>query len=100
MQVIDSIYLNKRGDYQNTSSWAYYRVTSFGNMDDHIEACLVEWPTFKDLDVVGEEKFAVVVNPGDTGYVSAHPNLCELLKKKWNIVHDIDDLIGLRVREV
>jgi hypothetical protein len=53
-----------------------------------------------DLDVVGDEKKAVVVNPGDTGFASAYPNLCSLLANKWKIEHSDDDLIGIRVREM
>ena len=69
-------------------------------MGDHIEVCTLEWPTFKDLDFVGDLQKAVVTNPSDTGYASAYPNLLTLLKKKWNIEHKDDDLIGIRVREV
>jgi hypothetical protein len=96
--VIDSIFLNKRGDLSDTSKWAYYRVTSHGKVGDNVEVCLLKWPTFEDLDVVGDHLKAVVVNPGDTGFTCAFPNLCSLLKNKWNIDHDIDDLIGLRER--
>jgi hypothetical protein len=98
-QVMDSIYLNKRGHEQNTSHWAYYRVTSLGGgLGDHIQVCLVQWPSFSDIDVVGDAKKATVVNPSDTGYNSAFPNLLELLSKKWNIDHEQSTLIGLRAR--
>jgi hypothetical protein len=59
---------------------------------------LLKWPTFEDLDMVGNEQSAVVVNPGDTGFASAYPNLCALLRNKWNIKHSDEDLIGIRVR--
>ncbi len=36
-QIIDCIYLNKRGKPMDTSAWAYYRVSSFGAMSDSIE---------------------------------------------------------------
>jgi hypothetical protein len=98
MEFADSIYLNKRGDPHDTSKWAYYRITSRGDLDDPIEVCLLKWPTFEDIDIVGELDKAKVVNPGDTGRSSAFPNICKLLKNKWNIDHNIDDLIGIRER--
>jgi hypothetical protein len=100
-QILDSIYLNKRGDPANTSAWAYYRIRSLGGKEgDDIEICMVRWPTFDDLDVIGDEFKAIVVNPSDTGYTSAFPNLCEVLKNKWNIDHKIDDLIGFIPRQI
>jgi hypothetical protein len=97
---MDSIYLNKRGHEFETWLWAYYRVTSLGGREgDHIEICLVEWPTFKDIDMVGDEKKASVINPGDTGFTSAYPNLCDLLQRKWNVDHELSVLIGIRPRE-
>lgn len=98
--LVDAIYLNKRDRPSDTSAWAYYRVTSEGKDGDHIEICTLEWPSLRDLDIVGDEKKAVVVNPGDTGYVSAFPNLFSVLANKWNIEHSDDDLIGIRVRAV
>jgi hypothetical protein len=98
--VVDAIYLNKRGSPSDTSQWAYYRVTSQGSQGDHIEVCLLNWPSFEDLDLVGDEQKAVVVNPGDTGFASAYPNMCTLLRNKWNVDHCDDDLIGIRVREI
>ena len=101
MTVLDSIYLNKRGDESNTASWAYYRITSIGGSEgDHIQVCLLGFPAFEDIDVVGEEKKAVVVNPFDTGFVSAYPNLCNMLRKKWDIDHERSWLIGIRRREI
>lgn len=100
MQVVDSVYLNKRGNRSDTSAWAYYRITSQGALGDHIEVCMLEWPSLKDLDFVGDVQRAVVVNPGDTGYARAYPNLLTLLQNKWNIEHNDDDIIGIRVREV
>jgi hypothetical protein len=99
-QVLDSIYLSKRGDLQNTSSWAYYRVRSWGKDGDNIAVCLVQWPSFTDIDVVGEELKAVVENPGDTGFSRAYPNLVGLMQTKWNVDHDASVLIGAIVREV
>jgi hypothetical protein len=99
MEMVDAIYLNKRGDPQDTSKWAYYRITSEGKDGDHIEVCLVSWPSLEDLDVVGDEQKAAVINPNDTGFASAYPNICNLLRNKWNIEHRDEDLIGLRVRE-
>jgi hypothetical protein len=97
--VLDSIYLNKRGHEQDTQHWAYYRVTSLGGqLGDHIQVCLLAWPLLSDIDVVGEEDKALVVNPADTGFIYAYPNLCKLLKKKWNIDHEQSILIGMRVR--
>lgn len=94
---VDAIYLNKRGS-QSDEDWVYYRVTSQGKEGDHIEVCLVSWPSFADIDRVGDEQRAVVVNPGDTGFTCAYPNICALLKNKWNVDHCDDDLIGIRVR--
>lgn len=98
--VLDSIYLNKRGHETETAHWAYYRVTSLGgNEGDHIQVCLLTWPLLSDIDVVGEEDKAPVVNPSDTAFNSAYPNLCGLLANKWNIDHEQSILIGMRVRE-
>ena len=81
--------------------WAYYRITSIGGKDgDNIEVCLVRWPGFEDIDIVGDEDKAIVVNPGDTGYASAFPNVCELLMKKWKIDHEQSVLIGIRARNL
>jgi hypothetical protein len=97
--VLDSIYLNKRGHELDTRHWAYYRVTSLGGNDgDHIQVCLLTWPLLSDIDVVGEEDKAPVINPADTGFRSAYPNLCGLLGQKWNIDHEQSTLIGMRVR--
>jgi len=61
---LDSIYLNKRNNNAETSEWAYYRLTSLGGSEgDHIQVCLLEWPSLSDIDVVGDEKKAVVINP-------------------------------------
>ncbi len=97
--IIDSIYLNKRGQPRNSQHWAYYRVASLGNDRDNIEVCLIEWPSFKDIDVLGDEFKAIVVNASDTGYESAHPNLCDVLKNKWNIDHETSELLGVIQRE-
>lgn len=100
MIVLDSIYLHKRNE-SSTATWTYYRVTSIGGSEgDHIQICLVKWPSFEDIDVIGDEKKAVVVNPYDTGFASAYPNLCALLQNKWNIDHERSQLIGIREREV
>jgi hypothetical protein len=97
--VLDSIYLNKRGHDQDTRHWVYYRVTSLGGkFSDHIQVCLLAWPLFSDIDVVGEEDKAPVVNPADTGFIYAYPNLCNLLTKKWNVDHEQSILIGIRER--
>ena len=101
LTVLDTIYLNKRQNESDTREWAYYRVTSIGGQEgDDIQVCLLKWPKFEDIDVVGEEKKAVVVNSADTGFVSAYPNLCQLLSRKWNIDHEQSVLIGLRERKV
>jgi hypothetical protein len=99
-QILDSIYLNKRGHPQDDGHWVYYRVTSLGEEGDNIEVCLVQWPTLRDIDVLGDEFKAIVVNPNDTRYNSAYPNLHELLKNEWNIHHFSADLIGVIVHEV
>ncbi len=100
MDVTDTIYLNKRGNESNTSSWAYYRITSRGNEGDPIELSLLTWPEFEDMDVVGDLDKAIVVNPSDTGYRSAYPNFTDLLQRKWNINHEQSILIGFRARHV
>jgi hypothetical protein len=75
-QEVDSIYLNKRGNEQNTQHWAYYRVTSLGGgYGDHIQVCMLKWHSLSDIDIVGDEDKALVVNPADTGFGSAFPNL-------------------------
>jgi hypothetical protein len=81
-QMVDSIYLNKGSKPMDTGQWNYYRISSFGEMGDPIEICLLKFPEF------------------DTGYESAYPNLLAVLKSKWNIEHSDEDLIGFRVREV
>lgn len=89
------IYLYKDGHPQDTSFWKYYRISSEGKMGDHIEVCLVEWPTFKDIDKPGEIDKAPVINPADTGFTSAYPNFLTLLKNKWGIEYRDEDLIGV-----
>jgi hypothetical protein len=99
-KILDSIYLNKRGHHHDDGRWIYYRVTSSGHESDSIEVCLVEWPTFRDINVAGDEFKAIVVNPADSRHNSASPNLHDLLKSKWNIHHFSADLVGVIVREV
>jgi hypothetical protein len=99
-QMVDCIYLNKRDRRQETRAWAYYRVSSFGSVGDSIELCLLSFPEFRDIDDVVSPDNAVVVNPFDTGYISAYPNLLGVLKSKWNISHRDEDLIGIRLPEV
>jgi hypothetical protein len=69
-------------------------------MGDHIEVCLLTWPDLEDIDVVGNEQKARVINPGDTGFNSAYPNTCDLLKNKWKIDHARSILIGFRPRDI
>jgi len=90
---IDSIYLNKRGS-QNTGNWAYYRFTSLGKQGDMISVCQVEWPSFKDIDEIGDTDKAVVSTPGLTGMAHAYPTMISLLKDKWNIDHEQSIIIG------
>jgi len=94
----DLIYLNKR-DSINTSEWAYYRLSSGGNVGDPIELCLLSWPTFVDIDDVLSVDKAVVINPGDTGFESAYPNNIQVLKNKWGIDHEKSTLIGVIVKQ-
>jgi len=98
MRQVDAIYLNKRGHNSDTSKWAYYRISSAGGMGHNIEMCLVKWPSFEDIDEVLSEHAAVVVNPGETGFASAYPNILKVLKSKAGIDHKDDDLIGIRAR--
>ena len=93
----DMIYLDKRGSNLD-NDWAYYRITSEGGVGDPIELCLVKWPTFEDIDEIVSPESAVVVNQGDTGYTSAYDNFGKVLKKKWNIRHSDDKLIGMIFR--
>lgn len=101
-KILDSIYLNKRGHPNDNGHWIYYRVTSSGSEGDNItmEVCLVEWPTFRDIGVPGDEFKAIVVNPADSRSKSTNPNLHDLLKSKWNIHHFSAELVGVIVREV
>jgi len=39
-----------------------------------------------------------MVNPGETGFASAYPDILKVLKSKWGIDHKDDDLIGIRAR--
>jgi hypothetical protein len=50
----------KRGYDSDTSKWAYYRISSTGDMGDNIEMCLVSWPSFEDIDEVLSEHAAVM----------------------------------------
>jgi len=95
----DLIYLNKRGHPSVFNAWVYYRITSAGNEGDHIELCLLSWPDLADRDEVVSEKLAVVTNPYDTGLARAYPNILNVLKKKWDIDHRDEDLIGIRERK-
>lgn len=93
---IDSIYLNTRNDDSLTNNWAYYRVNSIGGNDnDPIEACLVSWPTFEDINSLSDEATASVWTPGITGLAVAYPTMIEFLKNKWGIDHSTSILIGL-----
>lgn len=94
----DTIFLNKRGD-DLTNNWAYYRLTSIrGRDNDPIEACLVSWPTFRDIDSLGDESTASVWTPGITGLRVAHVTMKEFLKNKWDIDHSDSTVIGLIIR--
>jgi len=94
----DTIFLNKRGD-DLTTNWAYYRLTSIGGQNnDPIEACLVRWPTFNDIDSLADESTASVWTPGITGLGVAYGTMNDFLKNKWNIDHTNSTVIGLIVR--
>jgi hypothetical protein len=95
----DTIFLNKRGD-DLTNNWAYYRLTNIGGQNnDPIEACLVSWPAFKDIDSLPDENTASVWTPGITGLLVAHVTVKEILKNKWGIDHADSTVIGLIVRD-
>ena len=101
IDIHEHIYLNKRDSPDLSSDWVYYRITSTGGaLGDHIQVCMLKFPSFEDIDIVGEENKAVVTNPGDTGYLSAYPNLCNLLQNKWNVIHADSIVIGFRTRKV
>ena len=93
LKMVDAIYLDK-----HTADWKYYRISSIGRDGDHIELCLLEFPEFNDLDEIVYEEGAVVVSPFDTGYASAYSNILAVLKNKWGIDHQDENLIGIRVR--
>ena len=95
----DLIYLNKRGYEQNTGEWVYYRTTAVsglgiggGGIGSTVRVCRVKFP---DLNDVGE----IVDTPGTVGYVSAHPNVVNILKG-WGVDHERSILIGVRERNV
>lgn len=78
---------------------AGYRLTSIGGQNnDPIEACLVSWPTFKDIDSLVDESTASIWTPGITGQAVAHLTMKEFLKNKWGIDHADSTVIGLIVR--
>jgi hypothetical protein len=96
--LFDAIYLNKRGS-DATNNWAYYRITSIGGEDnDPIEACLVSWPAFQDVDSLADESTARVWTPGITGLRIARSTLKEFLRNKWGIEHEDSTVIGLIIR--
>jgi hypothetical protein len=81
----DTIFLNKRGD-DLTNNWVYYRLTSIGGQNnDPIEACLVSWPTFQDINSLADERTASVWTPGITGLRVAHVTMKEFLQNKWGV---------------
>jgi hypothetical protein len=94
MKDFDLIYLNKRGNENDTSGWLYYRVTSVtglgvsaGQEGSTVRVCRVNWPKFADL---GE----VVDTPGTVAYISAHRNTVNLVSQ-WGIDHEESVLIGV-----
>lgn len=92
----DMIFLNSCDGDQTTNNWVYYRLTSVGGQNnDPIEACLVSWPDFKDIDSPVDENTASVSTPGITGLKGAHLTVTELLKNKWGIDHSASIMIGL-----
>jgi len=95
----DLIYLNKLGsDLDN--DWVYYRVRSDGgNFRDPITICRVEWHTFKDIDLIWDEKKAVITSPGLTGLASAYEETCRLMKYRWGVDHDDSIIIGSLIVE-
>jgi hypothetical protein len=95
----DTIFLNKRGD-DLTNNWAYYRLTSIGGQNnDPIEACLVSWPTFQDINSLADERTASVWTPGITGLRVAHVTMKEFLQNKWGVDHTDSTVIGLILRD-
>ena len=92
---IDTIWLNTRND-NLTNNWAYYRTRSIGGYEnDPIEACLVNWPTFEDIDSLSNEAAASVWTSGITGLAIANETMTEFLKNKWGIDHSTSVCIGL-----
>jgi hypothetical protein len=97
---MDQIYLDKRGDESNTSSWVYYRVTSVdslgnpaGTEGSSVQICRVKWPTFEDIA-------PVIDTPGQVGYrhTVAYPTAKKILAE-WDVDHEQRSiLIGSRER--
>jgi hypothetical protein len=95
----DVIYLNKRGSNLD-NDWVYYRFRSDGGGDnDPITVCQVKWPTFEDIDLIGDEKKAVITSPGLTGLVTAYEQTCLLMKNQWGIEQADSIVIGSLIKE-
>jgi hypothetical protein len=91
----DLIWMNTQND-NLTDNWVYYRTSSIGGQkNDPMEACLVKWPTFEDLDSLSDERAASVWTPGITGLAVANQTMTVFLKNKWNIDHATSIPIGL-----
>lgn len=96
--MLDMIWLNYRNS-SDTSKWVYYRVTSEGGkLDDAVSVCRVEWPTFKDIDRIWDEKAAVITTPGVTGYTTAYEQTCAIMKNRWDVDHENSLVIGVLAR--
>jgi hypothetical protein len=90
----DLIYLNTRGS-QWFNDWVYYRTGSDGgNTNDPITICRVEWPSLKDVDLIWDERKAVITSPGLTGLASAQDQTWTLMRSRWDVEPKDSILIG------
>jgi hypothetical protein len=100
-QVVDVIYLDKRGDDGDhfPDTWAYYRITSVtglgnpeGTPGSSIEACRLTWPTLEDIPPPTE-------TPGVVGLAVAWDVVNKALRL-WDIDRERSIFIGVRDRQV
>jgi hypothetical protein len=95
MPEFDLIFLNKRGNENDTREWVYYRTAAAtglgigaGDNGSTVRVCRVKWPEFTD---VGE----IIDTPGTVGYTSAYLNTVKLVTQ-WAVDHEQSILIGVR----
>jgi hypothetical protein len=89
--------LNKRASNLD-NDWVYYRVRSDDD-NDPITVCQVEWPTFRDINLIWDEKKAIITSPGLTSLATAYERVCVLMKNRWGIDHRESIIIGSLIQE-